>query len=486
MGVGLVSIGLIAWLWQPPIALASPAQAPFMEVWRDRPLMALSDPERQELEQFRVDQRIEVLLERRLATDPNIRDRIELEVDRAFDRTTTILNVLLVILTSLPILVALGVWLLRRSVVSELVSEVRSQLEKEVLSELKKQRESSIQELERSKSEALDQLVQMSTDADVVLNELKAQIDIANQEIDSLKSEATSRIQGMVSDAQVVKDQTIQELTGILPPSTRDPLPPEAQPKIGRLTAFLDSLKSAVPQLTFTASDYAKQGNALFFESRYEDAIAAYDRAIQLNDDLYEAWFGRGSTLVILQHYEEAIAAYQSALGIRPDSYEAWLGQAAVLRKLEQPQDAIAAYDQALSLKPDDPLLWFSRGNVYLDLGDNEQALTSYQRVLNLKPDFARGWLNHSVALRRLGRLDAAIASAKELLMLKVNDADGLYCQACNYAKQGDMDEAIANLEAAIHQNSGLAKTAAADPELAPLRDSDRIQALFQSNADDS
>lgn len=353
-------------------------------------LVALNDPDRAELEQYRLDQRMHVLIERDLATNPDIRDRIELEVDRAFDRTTTILNVLLMILTAVPILLALGVWLLRRSVISELVAEVRSQLEKEVFLELKKQREASLQELERSRLTALQQLTQMVEEAETVLGELKTQIGIANQEVDELKAEVALRLQSMVNDAQLIKDQTIQELTGILPPSTQDPLPPENQPKLGRLTAFLETLRSAVPQLTFTATDYAKQGSALFFDSRYEDAIAAYDRALSLNGDLYEAWFGRGSTLVILQRYEEAIAAYQDALRIRPNAYEAWLGQAAVLRKLQKPEDAIAAYRHALTLKPDDPLLWFNQGNTFLELGNAAEAIAAYDQVLSLKPDFVR------------------------------------------------------------------------------------------------
>ncbi|MEH2249282.1 hypothetical protein [Nostoc sp.] len=68
----------------------------------------------------------------KLQQEKEIRDRVQSEVDRAFGNSTTLLNILLIVLTFLPILAASGVWLLRRSVVSELVAETKQQLEKEV------------------------------------------------------------------------------------------------------------------------------------------------------------------------------------------------------------------------------------------------------------------------------------------------------------------------------------------------------------------
>ncbi len=441
--------------------------------------LALTNGEQQELQQLRTERELQLLIERNLVRSPEIRDRIELEVDRAFDRTTTLLNVMLVILTAIPILAALGFWLLRRSVISELVTEVRSQLETEVLAEMKKQKASVIQDIEGIKSEALAQLSNMVHEAESVVTELKEQISLANQELDELKSEATVKIQGMVSDAELVKDQTIQELTGILPPSTQDPLPPDAQPKIGRLTAFLDSLKSAIPQLTFSASDYVKQGNALFFESRYDDAIAAYEKALQLNPDLYDAWFGRASTLSILQQYDDAMTAYDKALRIKPDAYEVWLGQGAVLRKLHQPQQAIAAYDKALKLKPDDPLLWHTWGNLALELGQLNDAIAAYRKATDLKPDFQKAWLNQSIALRCVKQYDDAIASGHQALALKPDDAEAHYQQACAYAQQGNLTLALDRLEESLELNPALGDRARDDADLQKLAESDRFHTLI-------
>ncbi|MEM9006820.1 MAG: hypothetical protein AAGE59_25250, partial [Cyanobacteria bacterium P01_F01_bin.86] len=262
---------LLLWL---PGAYTAPAWAQFAS-----PKIINTDDltiqERQELEDLRTEKRFKRFIDDRISNSPEIQDRIEVEVDRVFDGTATLLNIVLAILTLIPLLAALGVWLLRRSVVSELVTEVRIQLEKEVFTQLKQQKLDAIAEIEALKKTSLQQVEEMVSEAQAVLNELKQQTAIANKEIEQLQSQTATQLATMVADAQQIKDQTIQELTNLLPLSMTEQLPPEAQPRLGNLTALLESLKNAIPQVSFSAMDYLKQGNAFFFEGRYDDAVAS-------------------------------------------------------------------------------------------------------------------------------------------------------------------------------------------------------------------
>jgi len=52
---------------------------------------------------------------------------------------------------------------------------------------------------------------------------------------------------------------------------------------------------------------------------RYEEALASYDKAIEIKPDNYYAWQNRGSALGYLQRYEEAIASYKKVIEIKPD-----------------------------------------------------------------------------------------------------------------------------------------------------------------------
>jgi Flp pilus assembly protein TadD len=61
----------------------------------------------------------------------------------------------------------------------------------------------------------------------------------------------------------------------------------------------------------------------------------------------------RGAALVDLGQFEEAIASYDKALQIKPDYHEAWSNRGVALMNLGQFEQAIASYDKALQFKPD-------------------------------------------------------------------------------------------------------------------------------------
>jgi len=433
--------------------------------------LSWTEADKRELTQLRLEDQIRRIVRDSVSRNPDVQDRIEMEVDRAFERTTTILNVLLAILTGIPILVALFVWLLRRSVISQLVIEVRAQLEKEIYGELKTQKTAALQEIEKNKATSVTQLSQIVNEAQSVLDELKLQIKIANDELDALKSQAAFQIETMVSDAEQVKTKTMQELASLLPDSTQDVISPDLQPRIGRLTQVLENLKSAMPQLTFTASDYIKQGNALFFESRYEDAIAVYDKAIQLDPDLYEAWFGKASSLVVQQHYDDALEAYDQALNLKSDSVEAWFGKGTVLRKLQRWDDAIAAFEQASSLKPEDPRIWLSQGNACMDQHRYGEAIAAYDQALAINSESTKAYVGKIEALRLSDRLDEAIATCDAALRICNTDPELWYAKATCFAMQSNSPSATHALACAIRHDKTYQQRACQDPLFSPIQD---------------
>ena len=57
-----------------------------------------------------------------------------------------------------------------------------------------------------------------------------------------------------------------------------------------------------------SAEDYLQKGRALLDRERYQEAITAFDRAIQLQPDNYKALANRSIALYELKRYDEAIA----------------------------------------------------------------------------------------------------------------------------------------------------------------------------------
>src|SRR5581483_10662061 len=56
---------------------------------------------------------------------------------------------------------------------------------------------------------------------------------------------------------------------------------------------------------------------------RFDEALASYDKAIQLRPDFAVAHYNRGNALSDLKRPDEAVASYDKAIRIRPDHAEA-------------------------------------------------------------------------------------------------------------------------------------------------------------------
>ena len=56
---------------------------------------------------------------------------------------------------------------------------------------------------------------------------------------------------------------------------------------------------------------------------RYEEALASYDRTLNMQPQMAEMLYNRGNTLHELKRYEAALASYDRALSVRPHLAEA-------------------------------------------------------------------------------------------------------------------------------------------------------------------
>ena len=87
---------------------------------------------------------------------------------------------------------------------------------------------------------------------------------------------------------------------------------------------------------------------------RYEEAIADFNKAIQINDKFDVAYYLRGSTKAELKQFEEAIADFDRAIEINDRFGKAYIkrGDANDIQGLYK--EAIADYDKAIEVNPAD------------------------------------------------------------------------------------------------------------------------------------
>jgi tetratricopeptide (TPR) repeat protein len=93
-----------------------------------------------------------------------------------------------------------------------------------------------------------------------------------------------------------------------------------------------------------------------------------------------------------LKHYEEALAAFDHAINIQPDHVFLWANKAGALLDLNRAGEALGAADKAISLDPDHWMAWQKRGVSLERLRRYTEALTTYERALELRSDAASLW----------------------------------------------------------------------------------------------
>ena len=99
-----------------------------------------------------------------------------------------------------------------------------------------------------------------------------------------------------------------------------------------------------------TAEDWLNQGSALYNQSKYDEAIKAFDKAIEIDPQLEQAWYYKGMALKGLGKYEEAIQAYDKVLEINPRYAGAWYHKGMALNLLGLTAESHSAYSRAKKL----------------------------------------------------------------------------------------------------------------------------------------
>ena len=191
--------------------------------------------------------------------------------------------------------------------------------------------------------------------------------------------------------------------------------------------------------LTGNALLWFRQGLAAAVAENYPQAIAEYERVLEVRPDFYEAWYEKGLALESCGRYHEAIASYDRALNLRPKNDSAcqiWHERGNAFQYgLGDYTEAIACYDRVLQMNARHELTWQDRGNALLyGLNRSNDAIACYDHVLQINPDNDLAWRNRGNALVELQRHAEAIVSYDRALA--INPADELSWHARNLASE--------------------------------------------------
>src|SRR5271157_692852 len=84
--------------------------------------------------------------------------------------------------------------------------------------------------------------------------------------------------------------------------------------------------------------------------NKSDEALKAYDKAIEINPQNTDAWNNKGDALSKQNKYDEALKAFDKAIEINPQNTDAWNNKGDALSKQNKSDEAKKAYDKAIEI----------------------------------------------------------------------------------------------------------------------------------------
>ncbi|MEI7644159.1 MAG: tetratricopeptide repeat protein [Chloroflexales bacterium] len=132
----------------------------------------------------------------------------------------------------------------------------------------------------------------------------------------------------------------------------------------------------------------------------YQQAEAAYRKALTINSHYAFAATGLGWILQYQEKYAESVAEFQQALEIDDSNDETHNGMAWSLFNLGKYAEAEPEFRRAITIKPDYVSAHYGLGRTLEKLGRNDEARAEYKRALELDPSYT----NAQTALDQIGK----------------------------------------------------------------------------------
>ena len=178
-------------------------------------------------------------------------------------------------------------------------------------------------------------------------------------------------------------------------------------------------------------------------QANYNQALACFQRAVELDPTSIVAYVKLGQALLRLERYDQSESAYQKAIEIHPTDFESHIGLADVYFAEFRMDEARALYERSLEINPTSSRPYVGLGKVYSYIRLYERAIETYTRLVELEPTSYQAYRGLGDVYADIQRYEEAIASYQRALELSPENPDANRLLGDVYAAMGQYEEAI-------------------------------------------
>jgi tetratricopeptide (TPR) repeat protein len=184
-------------------------------------------------------------------------------------------------------------------------------------------------------------------------------------------------------------------------------------------------------------------------EGDLERGLKAGLTAVSIDENDPFAHVGLGRSRIIRAEHQQAIAAFDRAIQLNSSLAVAYFGKAHCLWHCGQPDQAILSHDEAMRLSPHDPLMWTflaSKAIALFMLQRYEEALDCSHRAQQYPITAIWAYMGELATLGTLDRQDEARDALKRALILQPDLSISFIKQALPITHAASRDQFICGL----------------------------------------
>ena len=187
----------------------------------------------------------------------------------------------------------------------------------------------------------------------------------------------------------------------------------------------------------------------------YESAESILSRYLESSPEDSGALLLLGSTRAADGRFEDAAAAFRKAISLDAENVEAFNNLGVTLRQSGQNDAAVRAFNQALSLDRDRGDIHYNLGNLYKVIGDQGKATEHYRAAIASDPRVSMAYNNLGNLLLGQGDVGGAIEVFRDGLQVDPNHPSLHYNLGVAYQFQEMPEQAISSYEQALKSRPG-------------------------------
>jgi tetratricopeptide (TPR) repeat protein len=245
--------------------------------------------------------------------------------------------------------------------------------------------------------------------------------------------------------------------------------------KLGRLDEAVTAFDRALELNPDQPLVLSNKAGALAELGRADAALECCDRAIVTHPELANGWINRCSIMIVRKDAGAALQSAEKATELAPAMPEAWVAKGNAYQEINRHADALACFDKALELDSRDDRALVQKASSLRSLGSDSEALACYDEAMKVNPRAFQARLDMAEIFIDLDRVDEALACLDQNIDLMAENAAAWSNKGAFLARLDRVTEAIECFDRAIEADPKLAEAwinkAAALENLGRLQD---------------